>query len=163
GAQRKQLISQFLGESLFITSIAFVLALVVVTFVTPVLNNFIGREIELNLQQNIFMFLGLLVILVLVGLISGSYPALYLSAYRPISVLKNASPKGSGSSRFRSILVVFQFSISIALIICIGIVFGQLQFLHTKDLGYNKEQIVLLPGDERIMEKMELVKTRLLQ
>jgi len=163
GAQRQQLIIQFLGESVFVALVAFVIALGIVELAFPAFNNFSGKELNMNLTENFSLLLGLAGLLLFVGLLAGSYPALYLSGFRPIKVLKNISKSGLGRSGFRTILVVLQFSISIGLIICVGVVYSQLQFWHTKNLGYDKEHIVLLRSDQSIMEKIESVKARMLQ
>jgi putative ABC transport system permease protein len=163
GAQRTQLIIQFLGESVFVALVAFVIALGMVELAFPAFNNFSGKELTMNLTENFSLLLGLAGLLLFVGLLSGSYPALYLSGFRPIKVLKNVSKNGLSRSRFRTVLVVLQFSISIGLIICVGGMYSQLQFWHNTDLGYDKEHIVLLPSDQSIMEKIESVKSRMLQ
>ena len=162
GAQRKQLILQFLGESLFISFIALISALILAEAVLPYFNQFVGKHLALDFLENSLLLPGLLIMLLVVGLLAGSYPALYLSRFRPLAVIKDQTSKGSSRSVFRTVLVVAQFAISIGLIICVGVVQSQVDFWLDKDLGYDREQIVILPSDRGIMERMESVKADLL-
>ncbi|MFC1563416.1 ABC transporter permease [candidate division KSB1 bacterium] len=144
GAERSKLIFQFLGESLVFSVIALVIGLVLAIIAQPYLNNVSGKNISLDLF-NMPAIVGIVfVIVVFAGLVAGSYPALFLSAFKPISVLKGQVQKGGRASNFRRILVVSQFAISITLIISTGIVFNQLKFMINKNLGFNKEQVVVL-------------------
>lgn len=146
GAHRKQLISQFLGESVLLGLLAMVLAIALVEVALPSFNAFVGMELTFNYLGEP----GLLAILVglaaLVGVFAGSYPAFYLSSFRPATVLKGDLTRGSKGAAFRKVLVVMQFAISIALVIATGVVFAQMKFASSMDLGLDKEQVVILRG-----------------
>jgi putative ABC transport system permease protein len=162
GAARGMLINQFLGESLFLALISMVFALVVVQIAVPHFNNLAGREIGVNTISNPWIVVGFLLIVLFAGLIAGSYPAFFLSAFKPAGVLKGKLQKGVGHSRFRSILVVFQFAVSITLIVVTGIVYNQIHFMRNKRLGFHKEQrMVILLRDDEIRQKFELIKTEM--
>jgi putative ABC transport system permease protein len=162
GAYRKQLIGQFLGESLLIAGLALIIAVSVVEATLPYFNDFVGKHLSLAVWQNPEMIAGLIAITLFVGLLSGSYPAFLLSSFRPVRVLKGED-KSSGKSTFRRVLVVSQFTISIALIISMGIVYQQLDFLRHKKLGFNKEQVVILQANGDMQENFETIKSRLMQ
>jgi len=159
GAQRRQLIYQFLGESIFISFVAMLLAVILVEIVTPYFNQFTGKNLSLN-WSSVFFLSGLLIF---VGFLSGSYPAFYLSRFKPITVIRDISGFNSGRSFFRTALVIFQFTISISLIICMGIVQSQIDYWMNKDLGYTKDHIVLLPGSSEMTDHLESIKTQLKQ
>ncbi|MFH1853389.1 MAG: ABC transporter permease [Candidatus Neomarinimicrobiota bacterium] len=162
GADRRMLISQFLSESLVLALISFLLALLIVVLAHPYFNHLAGRTIALNLFSNPWIVAGLIGLILFIGLAAGSYPALFLSRFRPAVVLKGTLQKGAKSSRFRSILVIFQFAISIALIIGTGIIFNQLDYMQTKDMGFNKEQLLVIAiRDDQTTGKADLIKTEL--
>jgi putative ABC transport system permease protein len=143
GADRRSLIKQFLSESILTAFLALIIAFVLVELFLPAFNNLAHKELIISFS-NLTFIAGLVIITLLVGLISGSYPAFYLSHFIPSKVLKS----GSGSkdkNRFRTILVVIQFTISIALIICTATVYNQLKYIQNKDLGFSKEFIVSVP------------------
>ena len=160
GAYKKQLMIQFIGESLMISFIALLFAIVLVEAVLPFFNNFIGKHLSLNYFGNPVVIFGLAGLTLIVGLVSGSYPAFLLSSLKTIKVLKGNNPV-SRKSTFRTVLVVAQFTISIALIICMGIVYSQIQFFKNKDLGYDKSKIVILPSNEEMRKNIESVKSQL--
>ncbi len=147
GAQRQQLIKQFLGETVVMALIALFLAMVFVEIFLPRFNAFAGKELALLSQSMWFILASLLGIAVFVGIVAGSYPAFFLSHFQPVAVLKGQKI-GAKKSRFRSTLVVFQFAISIMLIIGMGVVYNQLEYCRTKNLGLNKEHLVVLPVEQ---------------
>jgi putative ABC transport system permease protein len=164
GAERWQLIRQFLGETVIMALIALLLAVVLVEAALPKFNAFAGKELALRSQGMFFILASLLGVTLFVGLVAGSYPAFFLSHFQPVAVLKGQKIS-STRSRFRSALVVFQFAISIILIVGMGIVYNQLEYCRTKNLGLNKEHIVVLPvepGDE-IARRYPDMKNQLLQ
>ncbi len=162
GAERSMLIKQFLGESLLMAVISVLFSLLIVRIASPHFNNLAGREINVNVITSPWMGMGLLGVVLFVGFIAGSYPAFFLSGFRPVSVLKGQIKKGARNSRLRSILVIFQFAISITLIIGTSIVFNQLNFMRNKRLGFNKEQQMIIPiRDAETSRKAELIKTEL--
>ena len=158
GAQRPQIIFQFLGESMLLAVFAMVLALIFVELSLPIFNKLTGLELGFATLITPWMVGGLIALLLIVGIIAGSYPAFYMSSFKPIAVIKGTVSKG-GRTRphLRNILVVFQFSISIILIICTGIVFLQMEYLQHKRLGFDKENIVVIPlRSERLRDKIKV-------
>ena len=163
GAYRKQLIYQFIGESLILSFIGLVFALILVEVALPLFNQILEQELALNLFRQTNVFALLICLAVIVGLIAGSYPAFYLSAFQPIKVLKGTFTKSAKKSPVRNVLVIIQFTISVFLIISTGFVYNQLSFLRQKKLGFNKEQMIIIPlrGD-RLRDKAEIFKSELL-
>lgn len=140
GATRRQVAWQFLGEAVAIAFVALVVALVGVELALPTYNEAIGKELTLDLFADLPVLLMLLAGAVITGLISGSYPALYLSRFLPARILKsNKSSEGNGQVGFRSMLVVFQFAVSIGLVICTAVVYGQTMYARSLDLGFSHE------------------------
>ncbi len=142
GAGKGLLRRQFLVESLFITFLAFICAVLASELLLPVFNKLADRHMEMNFIGNLPFFLTIVGITVLVGLISGIYPAFFLSSFIPVEVLKSRYGKGKGT--LRKILVLLQFSISIIMIIGTLTVIKQLNYLRTKDLGFQDENVVVL-------------------
>jgi len=161
GADKGRLIRQFMGESFMMTIISMVFALVLVYLFLPTFSNFTDKELSLNFLNNPEYIVGLTGLVVLVGLVSGSYPALFLSGFSPAKVLKGAFKAGKGHEQFRSVLVVGQFAISVVLIVAVLVVVRQLDFMQSKDLGFEKEDIVVLPSSPAIQENYLILKDRL--
>lgn len=160
GAVRAQLIRQFLAESCLIAFIALILAIVlVVVFLTP-FNHLAGKNLSLDLFDG-KLIPGLLAITLLTGLISGSYPALFLSGFLPAKVLKGNLKAGAGSSIFRNTLVVMQFTASIALLIGTVVVYNQLNFIQDRNLGFDKENLVYANMNGELWEKYNTLRTSL--
>jgi putative ABC transport system permease protein len=162
GAERTQLISQFLSESLFISFISTVLAVLITLLILPFFNNFVGKQLSLTFFCDPLISVGLIFLFFLVGIISGSYPAFLLSGFLPVKVLKGNSLLNSATSTFRKVLVVTQFAVSIVLIVCVGVVSNQMDYLKDKKLGFNKDQIVVLPAAPSMFDNQESFKNRLL-
>jgi putative ABC transport system permease protein len=163
GADQGQLIKQFLGESVLISLGAMILALFLVVLLLPVFNSLIGRQLTQNFRGDKAYLLILLGITLGVGLVSGSYPAFVLSALKPVNVLKKKWA-GTRGAWLRQGLVVFQFGISAFLMIATGIVYSQLKHIQNIKLGFNKEQLVIIPiRDEAVRMKYETLKRELLQ
>ena len=162
GANRSSLIRQFIGESLVMAVLSLLLAIFFVELMLPYVNNFIDKNLALNLFENYSQFLWLAGIISFVGLVAGSYPAFFLSGFQPANVLKGTFKAGKVHERFRSVLVVAQFAISIALIACMAVVYTQLDFMRSKDLGFNKENIAVLPSSQQITSNYENIRQRLL-
>jgi putative ABC transport system permease protein len=148
GSSRNRLILQFLSESVLMSFISLALGLVIVQILLPFYRNFIGRELHMPYFDNLLVIPALLALGLAVGIFSGSYPAFFLSSFKPISVLRGNSGSGKGSSVLRNILVIFQFAISIFLIIGTLVVFQQLKFFQNTRLGFDKEQVLVVhnPG-----------------
>lgn len=142
GAERKSLILQFLTESLVISVISFLLAILLVGLVMPLFNTITGKELQLLSSADSFLYAGLLLLVLIVGLIAGSYPALYLSGLIPVRVLKGNFITSGSRVFVRRGLVVAQFAVAVALIISTVVVFSQLRYWQTKNLGFDKEHLV---------------------
>lgn len=144
GASRQNLMRRFLGESLFMSLIGFVLSLGIVWLALGPFNQLSGKEMGmLDLSRGLILS-GMLGIVILTGLVAGSYPAFVLSAFKPVSVLRGQMVSGASGSMIRKTLVVLQFSVSISLIIGTIVVFNQVDFMKNKDLGFDKEQLLVL-------------------
>ncbi|MEP1094780.1 MAG: ABC transporter permease [Cyclobacteriaceae bacterium] len=144
GAFRKQLIYQFISEAVLISFISFAVAYLLVFAAIPGFNLIAAKELSYLAILEPGFLLAMLGIMLLVGLLAGSYPAFYLSMFKPVEVLKGKVRQGIKSGPIRSTLVVFQFSISIIMIIGTAIVFDQLSFIQNKKLGYDKDQILIV-------------------
>ncbi len=165
GAQRSQLVSQFFGESMFYAFLSLILALVLVEFLMPYFNQLVEKQLDINYAENWFVLLGFIGLTFTVGLLAGSYPAALLSRFRPVKVLQGGKLTTGGSSKiqFRSVLVVLQFAISIGLIINSNVIRDQLNFIKQKNLGFSKEQIIVVPvRDEVIQQNWLSIKNTLL-
>ncbi len=156
GAYRSQLIGQFLGESLFLTLISMILAFILVEIVMPVFNGFTGKDLEINSLFTLPNFFLVLILWLVVGIFSGLYPAFFLSAFKPISVLRGMIGSEVRRGTGRKILVVFQFTVTIALLVGTLVIFSQLKYVGNTDLGFNKDNIVLLPVNRTAMADLEV-------
>jgi putative ABC transport system permease protein len=142
GAQRKEIISQFLSESILITWVALVLALALTALLLPLVNNLSKLGLTFGSLLHWQYLLPVLLLPFVIGLVSGIYPAIFMSSFLPVKVLKGILKVGSGNISFRKVLVVVQFSISIILIVATTVVYQQLQYIQTTDLGFNKDHIL---------------------
>lgn len=162
GADRKQLVLQFLGETILLSVIAVLIATLTTWLLLPSLNNFTGKEIVFNPFAN--PQLGLLIIAagILIGILAGVYPALVLSGFQPIRVLKSTKIAGNGSTPWlRQALVLVQFALSALLIVCAIVVYNQTNYLGKKDLGFNNEQVVYFEVRDSLANKLETFKDEL--
>ncbi|MDX2413762.1 MAG: ABC transporter permease [Bacteroidales bacterium] len=163
GVSRSQLIKQFNAESLIIVSLAFILALVLVEISLPFFNDLTSKDLVISYFSGSFIFSGLGMILV-ISILAGAYPSLYLSSFRPIHVLKGDPELKNSSLSFRSILVVIQFFISLVLLSSTLVLSKQMRFMQDKDLGFDKDQVLvinntyLIPRDKTASFKQELEK-----
>lgn len=162
GAARTVLIRQFIGESLFLTCLSVAVALLFVILFLPLFNTITNKQIELPFNQTSF-WLRLGVITIITGFISGSYPALFLSSFKPVKVLKGSFKLGSGAAIFRKVLVVFQFALSVVLIICTIIISQQVSFIQDQNLGYDRENLVYIPLEGDLPAKYEVFKNEALK
>lgn len=163
GASRPALVRQFLAESVLLTLIALGFALLLVELVLPYFSEFADRELSLHPAYSgpgLFLIIGFAVG---VGVLAGAYPAFFLSSFQPVKVLKGRLQLGSGGGLFRKVLVTTQFSVSILLIISTAVVFQQLSYMKNKTLGFNKDQILLLPVYPETEEQFEAFKQELKQ
>jgi len=160
GASRMQLIGQFLGESLFISFIALLIAVAVVSLSLPVFSGLAGKQLSIQLLdgKTIAMLLG---ITLLTGLVSGSYPALFLSGFKPAKVLKGNMKMMGGNLNFRNGLVVLQFVVSIVLLAGTVVVYRQLNYIRNRDLGYNKSDLLYMPMNGELGDKQRTLAAEL--
>jgi putative ABC transport system permease protein len=148
GARRVDLIRQFLGESIFFSFVALALAIVLASLFLPAFNNLAGKQLSMNPQGNRNLILGFLGIVIFSGLLAGSYPALFLSSFQPVNILRSAlipTRFGSKKSTLRKALVVVQFTISVFLVIATLVIFKQLRFIQNINLGFQKDHIISIP------------------
>jgi putative ABC transport system permease protein len=144
GSARGNLIAQFLTESTLVTLISTFIAIALAILMMPLFNQVAGKQLGFTLQSLTWLIPSLIVIVLIVGFLAGSYPALYLSGFQPIQVLKGKLSTGFKNSFLRSSLVVFQFGISIMLIICTLVIYNQLNYIHNKNLGFNRDQVLVI-------------------
>ncbi|HZX09675.1 MAG TPA: ABC transporter permease [Acidobacteriota bacterium] len=150
GANRGNLIRQFLGESVFLTALAFLLGASLVSLFTPIYSQLLNKDLNILSMINPLSVLGLIALILIVGVAAGIYPAFFLSSFQPAKTLKGEVEKGGMGRKFRDFLVVFQFAISITLIICTFLIQNQIRFIKKAELGYEKENMLVinLPGEE---------------
>ncbi|UCC40488.1 MAG: ABC transporter permease [Candidatus Aminicenantes bacterium] len=164
GAFRLQLVKQFLGESFILSLISLFLAIILVVLFQNSFNSLTGKELAFGDLGNSAIFLGLVGIVLIVGIFAGLYPALLLSAFQPVRILKGKLGAGKKSSSFRRFLVVTQFSISIVLITSTIVIQNQLNYMRSRDLGFSREQVVVLPMlDQNTRKAYKAIKADLMQ
>ena len=162
GSMKGALVKQFLTESILITAIALVLALALIYLALPAFNDIAGQNLTLRFSDHPLLIPALGLFVLFVGILAGSYPAFYLSSFKPIEVLKGKFSSGKGSVGLRSGLVVFQFFISIFLIVSTVVVYRQLSFMQSKKLGYDKEQVMILSDMWMLGNNQETFRQQLL-
>ncbi|MEP7373283.1 MAG: ABC transporter permease [Chitinophagaceae bacterium] len=163
GSLKNNLIAQFLSESFLISFLSFILAMGIVFLALPQFNQLSGKNISALLLLKPMILSGTLVLMILVGLIAGSYPAFFLSSFRPIEVLKGNLSRGFKGSTLRNVLVVFQFSVSIILMIGTVVIYKQLNYIRNKNLGFNKEQVLILQNAWALNTQAKAFRNELLQ
>ena len=163
GSSRSTLAGQFLVESLFYSSVAAIIACLMIDFALPGFNNLAGKNLSFSLIDQPWIFLGLIILTVTVGLLSGSYPAMALSSYKPSDVLKGNLKSGTKGRGLRNVLVVGQFAISLILIIGTLIVYSQLEYMQNKDLGFDKDQVLIIRNSESLGTQQETFRKELLK
>lgn len=161
GAVRSVLIKQFIGESLLITSLAIIVSLVLLVLLLPVFNQVTRKEIELPFNQAGF-WLKLGGLTLITDLISGSYPALFLSSFNPVKVLKGTLKLDIGTTLFRKGLVIFQFTLSVILITATIVISRQMTYVQSANLGYDRENLIYLPMNGELIPKYGTFKDRIL-
>ncbi|MCW3110129.1 MAG: FtsX-like permease family protein [Segetibacter sp.] len=144
GASRRNLVAQFLSEAFLITIIAFTLAVILVEILLPYLNAFTQKQLTLDIYSDPRIWIGIISIIIVVGLLSGMYPALFQSASKPLLLLKSKINPGKGNLSLRRSLVVFQFALSIVMIVATIIVYMQMKYVSTKDMGFDKDQLLVI-------------------
>lgn len=161
GSLKKQLIIQFLTESVLLTFLSMLIAFALLFLLLPYFNQLSDREIPFAFFINYKSMLAMVSLIFITGIVAGIYPAFFLSSFNTIKVLKGSSSQGSQRKPLRSSLVVFQFFVSIALIIATIIVYQQLNFMQNKKLGYDKEQVLFLPEARLLGKNQTAFKQRL--
>ncbi len=164
GSERRQLIGQFLSESVLFTLFSLLLSFLIVHLLLPIFNNTFDLTLQRSLLWSTPVLLGAVTIVLLAGVLGGSYPAFYLSGFKPIKVLKGTLAKGTGNPNLRKALVTVQFAITIFMLIGTGIIYDQMNYLRNKDLGFNKEHVMTFSLQGRTARnKYPVVKESLLQ
>ncbi len=154
GAGRKKLIFQFMGESLIIVLVAHILSMILVELLLPAFNHLSGKDLVVH-YGSMRLYASLLSVIILCGLLAGSYPALFLSSLKPLQIFKGIYTESAGNIKFRRYLVIFQFTLSVALIICTITVGKQLHYMQSKNPGFNRNHMGYFmfptrPGDPRL-------------
>ncbi len=144
GARREQLIYQFLGESVFLSLLSLVFALALIEILLPAFNQITGKNISINYLENWRLMLSFGLIALLVGIFSGSYPALFLSTFKPVRILKSRLHSGGSNKTMRNVLVFVQFTISAGLIVSTLIIYRQLNYIREKRLGFDKDNVITI-------------------
>lgn len=158
GSTRRMLVAQFLAESFILSFAALILAIFFIKLSLPYFNNLLGADLRLSLFSTWYIIPLLLLFTILVGLLSGSYPAFFLSSFNPYEVLKGSQKNSSQNGKLRRALVVFQFAISILLIVGTMIMYRQIKYMLNKDVGFNKEQLIVINRAEALGKKMNSFK-----
>jgi putative ABC transport system permease protein len=161
GAHRGRLITQFLGESMLLSFTSLLLALPLILLMLQPFNRFIQKNLTFNPLKDTPLFLGLLGLTLLVGLVSGAYPAFFLSSFQPAHVFKSGKKVRRGSFSFRNILVIFQYTVSIGLIFCTLAIYQQLKFVRNRDLGFNRERLLVIPARGEAAKNHPVLKTQM--
>ena len=160
GAYKNQLVYQFLLESFIVTLISFLLAIIVVNLVLPSFNQFTNKELSLGISTDYRVWILAIASTILLGFLSGTYPALFLSGFKPVSLLKRMKLNHGGGMSLRKTLVVFQFTISVVMIIATIVLSLQVRYLNNKNLGFNKDQLVVADINSGAVRKgAETIKT----
>ena len=163
GAQWKSLVGQFYGESILTAFLAGTTSLILVILLFPAFNVLSGKSMSLPVLWSGKFLLGMLVVTLFTGIVAGSYPALFLSSFQPVKVLQGRLGGGAKSALFRKTLVVLQFGLSIFLLIGMGVVSRQVDYMRNKNLGYDKEQLIYLPMRDKAPLSYAVFKDRLLR
>lgn len=162
GSNRRYLMRQFLGESFIYVALAMITALIIAEIALPFFNQITDKQLTLNLFNNWYFLPVLLVFALLTALLAGSYPAFYLSGFQPLQVIKGQTLRQNGKSNLRTLLVVFQFSVTIILLIATITVYQQLRFIQDKNLGFDKEHLLVIHrayslGSQKVVFKNEIL------
>lgn len=162
GSARKELVTQFLSEAVLMVLIAMILAVVISSLALPAFNEIAAKTLSLSRLLQPDMLVLLIALPFIVGLLAGSYPALFLSAFKPVQVLKGKLNLGAKGGAFRNVLVVFQFATSIILIIGTIVIYQQLEYMQSKNLGFNKEQVIIVNESYVLGSQAETFKNEIL-
>jgi putative ABC transport system permease protein len=158
GSTRGMLIAQFLTESFILSFVSLIFALIFIKVSIPYFNNLLDANLVLNLFTNWYTIPVLILFSVVVGILAGSYPAFFLSSFNPYEVLKGNVKNSMKNGRLRRVLVVFQFAVSILLIVCTMVMYRQINYMLNKDVGFNKDQLIVINRAEAVGQKMKSFK-----
>ncbi|HET6722446.1 MAG TPA: ABC transporter permease, partial [Chitinophagaceae bacterium] len=162
GSGKRQLVFQFFSESIILASIAFVLSVLAVYLLLPFFNDLVDKHLSLNMAQPLF-WMAAIVLILFTGIVAGSYPALYLSSFNPVKVLKGTFLSGKKSALPRHILVVGQFAISILLISATIIIYQQIQHIKHRDIGYDPDNLIMVPASEDTQKNYTAIRDELMK
>ncbi len=162
GGQRKSLILQFMGESMMISLLSMILALIITYLLLPFFNILVAKQIAISLSDSTF-WISVLFIVIVTGILAGAYPAFFLSSYQPAQALKNASSSQGGSGILRKALVIFQFTLTVILVASSLVIYNQIQFIFNKDIGYNRESVLTFTLRGNLWNEYDAFKNELLQ
>ena len=163
GSRRGLLVAQFLSESVVLTIISLIISIILLVILLPKFNLLAGKSFDLSILYSPVVIISVIGVILVAGIFGGSYPAFFLSRFSPVTVLKGEITQGSAGSLFRKILVVIQFTISIAMIVCTLVVFRQLKYLKNKDQGFNQENVLTLQLNRGMVNKYPVLKLALLE
>jgi len=160
GAVRRNIIVQFYSESIILSFLASALALAFAYLLLPVLNQLMSQELTFKFSALLPVIIG---VILFTGITGGSYPALFMSSFKPVNMLKGSGGKGKSRTHFRKILVVMQFAISIALIIGTTIIFRQMEYIKKKDMGFDREHLIYIPIKGALRQNLDVAKHEMIQ
>jgi putative ABC transport system permease protein len=163
GSRRGPLVAQFLSESVALTIISLIISVILLIILLPKFNLLAGKSFNLSILYSPVVIISVIGVILIVGILGGSYPAFFLSKFSPVTVLKGEITQGSAGSLFRKILVVIQFTISVAMIVCTLVVFRQLKYLKNMDQGFNQENVLTLQLNQGMVRKYPVLKLALLE
>jgi putative ABC transport system permease protein len=158
GSSRGMLISQFLSESFILSFISLIIALIMIKVSLPYFNNLLSANLQLSLLKNWYTIPVMILFSIIVGFLAGGYPAFFLSSFNPYEVLKGSVKNSMKNGRLRRVLVIFQFAVSILLIVCTMVMYRQIKFMLNKDVGFNKEQLIVINRTEALGTGMKSFK-----
>ena len=163
GSRRGPLVAQFLSESVILTIISLIISVILLIVLLPKFNLLAGKSFNLSMLYSPAVIVSVVGVILIVGIIGGSYPAFFLSRFSPVTVLKGEITHGSAGSLFRKILVVIQFTISVVMIVCTLVVFRQLKYLKNMDQGFNQENVITLQLNQGMVRKYPVLKLALME
>lgn len=162
GSSRRELVLQFMGEALFISVLSFLIAVLFTELALPFYNDLVDKQLAIDFSSWKFWLASVAVILT-TGLIAGSYPALYLSSFQPVKVLKGTLKVGKGASTPRKVLVTLQFGFAMLLIVGAIVIYQQIQLVQNREIGYQQENLIYVNGNDELKDNYEVLKNDLLQ
>ncbi|MDP4223626.1 MAG: ABC transporter permease [Bacteroidota bacterium] len=163
GSRRMPLVLQFLSESVILTIVSLVISIILLIVLLPKFNQLAGKAFHTDILLSPVVLLSVLGIIIVSGIVGGSYPAFFLSRFSPVTVLKGEITQGSAGSLFRKILVIVQFTVSVAMIVCTLVVFRQLNYLKSMDQGFDPKNVVMLELNQAMNRKYPVLKQALLE